>query len=326
MKKNIQNYWNQYFYLDLLKEVDPFNDLHLFRSLNCAYTGNNTFWDTPSPEPDLDDLFWNEVKASDNHENIINAAKTLAASIIKWEPNSEKLIFVSILRAGVPITDWLCRMLPGANGVALSLFVGLGIDMVALERIKQDFPDRKIVFVDGWTGRGGVAKEIAKLKIGPLAVLIDPWGWADFSGLQEDIFCYTACFTGVSTLGFSRTFFINKENIFAAYKFSNKLIRKDLIYGWQQLAPDTFSVPLQKKIDKFYQETTLRIHSNEVCRALINAAPQTLFFKRDKSFVKEHFLLLQMLAEKRNVPIEYNCKNLENFHTQVACTLEKFIC
>jgi hypothetical protein len=314
--------WNQQFYITLLEEVDPFNELHRFRPLDCAYSGNNTFWSTPSPEPDLDNAFWQNILDYTAVDEIRNAAQNVAAAINKWQPVNEKILFVAILRAGVPIADWLCQMLPGSKVVSLSLFVGLGIDQVALSQLRMDNPDRDIVFVDGWTGRGGVAREIAKINAGPLAVLIDPWGWADFSGSQEDIFCYSACFTGLATLGFSRTFFLDEQNCFSAYRFPQSHLRKDVIHAWQKSSPKQPAKYTQASREQFYKETSLRIHSNEVCRALINAAPDTLFFANSQGYVKEHYELLLALADRRKVPVKYDESFVKEYHTRVACTLK----
>ena len=314
--------WNQKFYITLLEEVDPFNELHRFRPLDCAYNGNNTFWSTPSPEPDLDDAFWKDILAYRTVEVLQDAAQKLATSINRWQPDNEKLLFVAILRAGVPIADWLCQMLPGSKVASLSLFVGLGIDHVALAQLKKDNPGRDIVFVDGWTGRGGVAREIAKLNSGPFAVLIDPWGWADFFGSQEDIFCYSACFTGLATLGFSRTFFIDNQNCFSAYRFSHSHLRTDVIQAWQQSCPKHSANHTPVDRVQFFKDTNLRIHSNEVCRALINAKPDTLLFANSQKYVNEHFASLLALAERRKVSIKYDQVFLKDYQTRVACTLE----
>ncbi len=317
------NFWRQHIYVNLLEEVHPFNEMDRFRKLEQAYTGENTFWSIPSPEPDLDDAFWQDVSAQLDNEKIRAAAQSMAAAIIQWEENPERLIFVAVLRAGVPIANWLCQMLPGSVTAAISLFVGIGIDRQALSQLQADFPERKIVFVDGWTGRGGVARELARLNAGPLAVLNDPWGWADFSGIQEDIFCPSACFTGLTTLGFSRTFVVDEQHFFAAYRFPKAYARKELVDAWCAAGPAEPSTPCPctGKIRKFYEETELRIHSNEVCRALINASPDTLFFTDDAQYAQDHFPLLLLLAEQRGVPVEYNQTFLEKYRTHAACSL-----
>lgn len=334
--------WRQIFYLNLEQEVHPFDEPSRFRPLNRAYDGNSTFWSTPSPEPHLSDAFWQEVQSDlTRSSQICIAAQKLAASILQWQPDPEKIIFVSILRAGVPVTEWLCTMLPGSVGAALSLFVGIGIDQVALAAVERDFPDRHIIFVDGWTGRGGVAREIAKLNRGPLAVLIDPWGWADFSGVKEDLFCPSASFTGLATLGFSRTFFVDSDSLFSAYRFSEEFAKPEVVKQWQLSSPEyrpycvtqpystqfkTYSAQFktdsaQSQIRRFHADTSLRVHSNEVCRALINAAPETLFFADDRLYAQEHFPLLLKLADQRGVGSEFNAGHLKELKTRVACSL-----
>ncbi|GBC61888.1 hypothetical protein DENIS_2850 [Desulfonema ishimotonii] len=322
-KNAVKSPWGQPVYARFREEIDPFGDQRFFRPLNRAYTGDNTFWSTPSPEPDLDDEFWETVEAHLDDERIKMAARRLARAITGWEPDGGKLVFVSILRAGVPIADWLCRLIPGAVTVSVSLFVGLGIDRIALNMLREDYPDRKIVFVDGWTGRGGVARAIAGLEAGPLAVLIDPWGWAGFSGCREDIFCPTACFTGAATLGFSRTFFEDENSLFGAYRFPRKYCRTDLIRAWQSLCPDdrTADAGAPDGPERFFRETDLRLHSNEVCRALINADPETLFFLDSEADAEERFPLLLKLARRRGVGAEYNRKDLAQLRTRVACSL-----
>ncbi|MGE0084033.1 MAG: cysteine protease StiP domain-containing protein [Desulfococcaceae bacterium] len=380
------NLWNQTVYARIEKEVDPFRDKKYFRPLHRAYTGDTTFWSVPSPEPDLDDEFWEMLKNHLDSEIVKSAAVKLGEEIFQWEPDGNKLIFAAILRAGVPIADWLCQMMHGSVAVSLSLFVGLGIDRIALQMIQKTWPERKIVFVDGWTGKGGVARAIRELNCGPLAVLNDPWGCADFSGIQKDIFCPTACFTGASTLGFSRTFFTEEHRLFSAYRFPRKYCRTDLVEKWQKLCPksaDSLSSDMRqpepernqkssvisvkpsvssvgKKIfaksdiadfnhkehkegtkdtgladrnskliqngsktqTPFFMETKLRIHANEVCRALINAAPENVMFFHDAAYVKEHYPLLPVLAERRKVNILYECRELENLKTAVACSLK----
>jgi hypothetical protein len=315
--------WGQRIYASIQGEIDPFADRDYFRPLERAYTGDNTFWTVPSPEPHLPDDFWKTVAAHLDNAEIQAAGLRLAEAVARWEPDGSRLVFAAILRAGVPIADWLCRLFPGSAAASLSLFVGLGIDRVALKALQDDHPDRSIVFVDGWTGRGGVARVIADLGAGPLAVLVDPWGWADFSGARKDIFCPTACFTGVATLGFSRTFFIDENRLFGAYRFPGHLCRRDLVSAWQHHCPDagrTGSGAVFRP-RRFYRETSLRIHANEVCRAMINAAPGRLFFLDSARAARRRYPLLLRLAARRKVAVQYGVQRLAELRTRVACTL-----
>jgi len=321
-----KNLWEQPVYAQFRAEIDPFRDFQYFRKY-LAYDGQNTFWSKPCPEPNLDDEFWQLVLSKLADEKLQLAATRLAAAIIPTAPDPSKLLFVAILRGGVPIADWLCRLLPGSVAVALSLFVGIGIDRVALQKVRSHYPDRQIIFVDGWTGKGGVARELSRLghrsgKIGPLAVLIDPWGWADFAGAVDDLFCPTACFTGVATLGFSSGFYVDDRSLFSSYLFPEAYCRPQLVTTWQNSCPQLPSTAPPEK-QRFWLETDLRIHSNEVCRGLMNANPDTLYFADDRIYVREHYSLILALAERRRVNIVYEAKHLADYRTRVACSFQK---
>jgi hypothetical protein len=316
------NLWDQPVYAQFREEIDPFKDRQYFRPLNLAYDGRNTFWSIPSPEPSLDDEFWQLVTSELGDEKIQQAASRLAAAVTRREADPSKLVFVAILRAGVPIADWLCRLLPGAVAVSLSLFSGIGIDKVALEQVQTQYPERKIIFVDGWTGRGGVARELSKLGLQPLAVLIDPWGWADFSGSQDDLLCPTASFTGVATLGFSRTFYVNGTSLYAAYLFPPKYCCDQIVKTWQAYCPASLLTSVKPQ-QRFFKQTNIRVHSNEVCRALINANPEAIYFADDKVYAQENYRLLLALAELREVNVVYRVENLADYKTRVACSLKQ---
>ncbi|MCP4352500.1 MAG: hypothetical protein GY795_44140 [Desulfobacterales bacterium] len=321
---NRNNPWDQPVYAQFREKIDPFRDHQYFRPLDRLYNGDNSFWSVPSHEPPLNKHFWELVSCHLNNDRIKKAAASLANAIAHWEPDGKKLVFAAILRAGVPVADWLCRLLPGSAAVSISLFVGLGIDKAALKLIRQQYPNRKIIFVDGWTGKGGVAREISQTKAGPLAVLIDPWGCADFSGAGDDLFCPSACFTGAATLGFSRTFYVNSESLFAAYLFPREYCQEELVKNWQMNSPkhlNSYEYAETKK--KFFKQTDMRLHSNEVCRALINADPDTVYFFNDPVYVKEHYPLLLALAELRKVKVVYNAGMLSGYRTRAACSFKK---
>jgi hypothetical protein len=314
--------WRIPVYAQLLEEVDPALHLDRFRPRDVAYQGKSSFWRTPSPEPTLPASVISQLSMPLRHDSpIIAAAANLAGQIAAYAA-PDQILFVAILRAGVPLADWLTRMLHGSKAVATSLFVGHGIDAVALEMIRSDFPNRKLVFVDGWTGKGGVADELAKLNQGPLAVLCDPWGVADFRGTFEDILSPSACFTGPTTLGFSRTFTRGVDQTFAAYKFPPSLLYESIVSVWQQSCPIQTrpQTPVNRQLTNRIQ-TTLRLHSNEVCRALINANPQQLLFADSDLIAQQKYSLLIELANKQGVPQKYNATELHSLYAHVACSL-----
>jgi hypothetical protein len=272
----------------------------------------------PSPEPDLPAEFWDRLPVHFDNERIKVAAQKLA-SLIAINMDPSRIVFASILRAGVPIADWLCQLLPGACAGAVSLFTGLGVDSQALQALQAEHAGRKVIFVDGWTGRGGVAFELRRRGLGPLAVLVDPWAVADFAGTMEDVLCPSACFTGTATLGFSRTFKVDDTQMFNSYLFPMKYCRPDVVSAWQAQVPDFSAATADRSHrTRFYIETNLRLHSNEVCRALINAAPTEIFFA-DAAECDDALLL--ELAEWRGVPVRNHRSELRGMRARVACSL-----
>jgi hypothetical protein len=324
-KPFVAKLWNQPVYAALIDDVDPYSQLSLFRERGTAFGGNNRFWATPSPEPQLPtSLIQKLAQPLAVNDPIRNVAANLASAIAaQYAP--EKIIFVAILRAGVPVADWLTRLLPGSLAVATSLFVGLGIDTVSLQAIQHDFPERTIVFVDGWTGKGAVANELRKIDAGPLAVLCDPWRSAEFRGTTEDYISPSAFFTGPVTLGFSRTFTRCSTEPFAAYRFPEQLLVQAVAEQWQQscpAVPQRGVVAIEQPIQPRFHATPLRLHSNEVCRALINSNPDEIMFCDSARHANDRYGLLIEFAELQKIKVRFDVSALMQFDAQVACSLK----
>lgn len=108
----------------------------------------------------------------------------------------ENLVLVSIIRAGIPVGILIKKYLKMRYGVdiphyAISLVKGL--DDNAMKYILSRHKAEGIQFIDGWTGKGTVTRElIASAKnyegVDPsLAVLSDSIGVAKYCGIREDI-------------------------------------------------------------------------------------------------------------------------------------------
>lgn len=102
----------------------------------------------------------------------------------------------SLVRAGVPLGVLLRRALVSMGRdcahYGVSIIRDRGIDQVALDHILARHPASGIVFVDGWTGKGAIADELAQAltdwpEVQPrMAVLADPAGRAWLSASQDD--------------------------------------------------------------------------------------------------------------------------------------------
>ena len=74
-------------------------------------------------------------------------------------------VLVSLARAGTPIGILMRRWARHIHGIelphyAMSIVRGRGIDRLALEYLAAQHDPRSVVFVDGWTGKGAIAKEL----------------------------------------------------------------------------------------------------------------------------------------------------------------------
>lgn len=121
----------------------------------------------------------------------------LAEAITARAETARSCTIISLARAGTPIGVLLRRAL-AAKGVdvahySVSIIRGRGIDRVALAHIAAARGTADAVFVDGWTGKGAITRELeASLADGTtgfapfLAVVADPAGCASLAATTED--------------------------------------------------------------------------------------------------------------------------------------------
>ena len=132
-------------------------------------------------------------------EYISNVAKyvgVLAEQL--YEAKGEKLVLVDIVRAGIPIGILVRRYINKFYGVKVPHYgVSLvkGLDKEAMQYIIDKHGKDGIQFIDGWTGKGTVTKEIrndvAENLPGvdsSLAVLSDPINITKYAGTREDVY------------------------------------------------------------------------------------------------------------------------------------------
>ena len=147
----------------------------------------------------------------------------LVAETIRAE-RGDDVVLVSLARAGTPVGILVRRWL-AARGVdaphhAVSIVRGRGIDLVALRWLARHHDPAKVVFVDGWTGKGAIARELtaavrhanAALGLRPgtgfdpdLAVLADPGRCARTFGTRQDWLVASACLNSTVSGLVSRT-------------------------------------------------------------------------------------------------------------------------
>jgi hypothetical protein len=134
---------------------------------------------------------------------------------------SPRPVLASLARAGTPIGILIRRWAEFAHGLslphyAMSIVRGRGIDTVALRYLAAHHDPADVVFVDGWTGKGAIARELraaietANVELGTrfsarLAVLADPGWCVDTFGTRDDYLVPSACLNSTVSGLVSRT-------------------------------------------------------------------------------------------------------------------------
>ena len=170
------------------------------------------------------------------------AVKSVADKIFRAKGN--KIALVSLARAGTPIgiliKHFLQKNFPcEVAHYTISIIRGVGIDKNAVNFILNRHKPAEIQFVDGWTGKGAIQRELsAAMKDFPeidagLAVLSDPAGVAEHCGTHEDFLIASSCLNSTVSGLLSRTFLRNDiigANDFHGTAFYSELADKDLTY------------------------------------------------------------------------------------------------
>ncbi|MFJ8080904.1 phosphoribosyltransferase [Streptomyces sp. NPDC096205] len=135
---------------------------------------------------------------------------------------SPRPVLVSLARAGTPVGVLMRRWAQARHGMdlphyAVSIVRGRGIDANALRWLAAHHDPADVVFVDGWTGKGAITRELAaaieefEAAGGPagfdpeIAVLADPGSCVRTYGTREDFLIPSACLNSTVSGLISRT-------------------------------------------------------------------------------------------------------------------------
>ena len=178
-------------------------------------------------------------------QKVAIAVGTVAELII--EKNGQDIVLVSLARAGTPIGILIKRYIQEKYTKAIphysiSIIRGRGLDENAMLHIVNEHPTKHICFIDGWTGKGAISKELTKSvdvfneKYGDilddeLAVLADPGYCSSLFGTREDFLIPSACLNSTVSGLVSRTVLNSRwigEQDFHGAKVYNELRSKDV--------------------------------------------------------------------------------------------------
>lgn len=162
------------------------------------------------------------------HEALRSSAARLAHAVgvvteLVLAERGDKAVLVSLARAGTPIGVLMRRWASYAHGIvlphyAVSIVRGRGIDQLALRYLAEHHRPVDVMFVDGWTGKGAISRELAAAveeaneALGlvegfrsDLAVLADPGHCAELFGTRDDYLIASACLNSTVSGLVSRT-------------------------------------------------------------------------------------------------------------------------
>ncbi|MEU4843925.1 phosphoribosyltransferase [Streptomyces gilvosporeus] len=145
---------------------------------------------------------------------IAQAVGTVTETVLAERTKSP--VLVSLARAGTPVGVLMRRWARHAHGLdlphyAVSIVRGRGIDTTALRWLAAHHDPADVVFVDGWTGKGAITRELARaLADFPgfdprIAVLADPGGCVETYGTRDDFLIPSACLNSTVSGLISRT-------------------------------------------------------------------------------------------------------------------------
>lgn len=161
---------------------------------------------------------------------------------------SPRPVLVSLARAGTPVGVLMRRWAQHQHGLdlphyAVSIVRGRGIDANALRYLAAHHDPADVVFVDGWTGKGAITRELADAieefeeaegvsGFDPeIAVLADPGSCVRTYGTREDFLIPSACLNSTVSGLISRTVLradLVGEHDFHGAKFYRELAGSDV--------------------------------------------------------------------------------------------------
>jgi hypothetical protein len=263
------------------------------------------------------------------------------------------VVLASLARAGTPVGVLMRRWAQYAHGIdlphyAVSIVRGRGIDPVALRYLADRHNAADVVFVDGWTGKGAITRELAEALAGTgfnpeMAVLADPGHCVRTFGTREDFLIPSACLNSTVSGLVSRTVLrsdlIGPDDFHGA-KFYRELTDGDVSEQFLDAItahfphvsspdvsataaadspdrePDWSGWAAVERISEEYGINSVNLVKpgvGETTRVLLRRVPWKVLVRRGAEAELRH---VRLLAEQRGVPVEmvdglpYSCVGL----------------
>lgn len=248
------------------------------------------------------------------------------------------VVLVSLARAGTPVGILIRRYLLAAHGLdrphhSVSIIRDRGLDPVAVRWMQARHPGLPLQFIDGWTGKGAIQRELDRAARAAgldarLAVVTDPGWCAAIPGSRDDFLIPSACLNSTVSGLVSRTVLrddlIGPDDFHGAKEYPelagrdvsrrfvdtvHGCVDADLIAEARALAAEPVAPPTWsgwaavEEIGRRYgiaDPNRIKPGVGESTRVLLRRKPERLLV-RDEGPDVAH--LLQLAAE-RDVPVE----------------------
>lgn len=275
------------------------------------------------------DLYANEVG---------KAVSCLSETIYASQQNP---VLVSLARAGIPAGILVKHYLEAKYNIhvphyAISIIRGRGIDDNAMKHILKRHAWQKLIFVDGWTGKGAIKRQLDEALKNyrcnkQLAVIADPAGVADLYGTSEDLMIPSACLNSTVSGLLSRTFLrddIIKSNDFHGAVYYEEMKKYDRSYEFIHRVESCFDFSVSapsfgnrkstgmddvKKLQQMYGIKDINLIKpgiGESTRVLLRRVPDVIIInKADKD--RQDLQPIYRLCKEKQVPIQYG--DLEHY-------------
>ncbi len=302
------------------------------------------------PSPQYQELYGSALAAS--AVRVARAVGTVTETVLA--ERSPSPVLVSLARAGTPVGVLMRRWASARHGLdlphyAVSIVRGRGIDANALRWLAAHHDPADVVFVDGWTGKGAITRELrdalAEFEgFNPeIVVLADPGSCVDTYGTREDFLIPSACLNSTVSGLISRT--VLRSDLvgpadFHGAKFYRELAGADVSVAFVDTVAAHFD-EVADAVDEEVKELLAAdrtptwegwaaveriseeygIHDvnlvkpgvGETTRVLLRRVPWKILAQRGAGADLDH---VRLLAEQRGVPVEevdglpYTCVGL----------------
>ncbi|OCS86720.1 cysteine protease StiP family protein [Caryophanon latum] len=277
----------------------------------------------------------------------IAIATGVVAEQIVQNRGLDHLVLVSLARAGTPIGILIKRYIQHVYNVtvphySISIVRDRGIDETAIDYIFEHHEQANIQFIDGWTGKGAITRELVEAcndynakrdnRIDPdLAVLADPGHCVEVYGTRDDFLIPSACLNSTVSGLVSRTVlnpaFI-EEGDFHGAKYYKEFAEQDVsnyyvdeVSSYFDAVKDDIQTTLQDVLQSDRTPTWRGMQSVDVIKEKYDIA-KTNYIKPGVGETTRVLLRrvpwkilvnpkydndlthIRMLAAERNVPIE----------------------